>query len=643
MDETVDASKMTPGDVKEMMTWPNSRNCGLSYTSIFKVHPIQQIDNTTDQLHSSGNQFSLNRPFGLDSPFTCPVVNPLCTPDFRSADHITFRQPKKIVSEKQGFNGHARNLVPTVCATLQKPRPGRNLHHEAWKKTSGTLNAVVGKPNHHTHVSVYEKSFPTKPVTSPSRSNSCRRSLLSPKKSQRRFSSTVEETVREEEKEIYRQLLQMVTGKTFLTLKTSSFFPSHLNRRTGSCNNTLKQLEHSHKKLLSYSIDVDAPSTQSSNSLTSHKQESNHSDPVLYPLSSLSRDDITCESESSFAHQPLQYNVPAICTQSEESVVLLGVKDSKAPETPSAPFFQAELWIKELTSLYDSRAREKRRQIEEQKALTLKLQNQRLQEHSVPDSIDLHLRVPLEKEIPVTITQEQKEDTQADEGKEFPELTEEMEKEIRRAFCSGNQDEVLSECFRLTITRKDIQTLNNLNWLNDEIINFYMNLLMERSKRKGLPKVNAFSTFFFSRLKTAGYQAVKRWTKKIDIFSVDILLVPIHLGVHWCLAVVDFRKKAIVYYDSMGGLNNEACRILLQYLKQESLDKKGKEFNTNGWLLTCKRSQEIPQQMNGSDCGMFACKYADYITKDKPVTFTQQHMPYFRRKMVWEILHQKLF
>lgn len=33
--------------------------------------------------------------------------------------------------------------------------------------------------------------------------------------------------------------------------------------------------------------------------------------------------------------------------------------------------------------------------------------------------------------------------------------------------------------------------------------------------------------------------------------------------------------------------------------------------------------QEIPQQMNGSDCGMFACKYADCITKDKPINFTQ--------------------
>ncbi|GLD74411.1 sentrin-specific protease 1 [Lates japonicus] len=53
-------------------------------------------------------------------------------------------------------------------------------------------------------------------------------------------------------------------------------------------------------------------------------------------------------------------------------------------------------------------------------------------------------------------------------------------------------------------------------------------------------------------------------------------------------------------------------------------------------------AKEIPQQMNGSDCGMFTCKYADYITKDKPITFTQKHMPYFRKRMVWEILNHKL-
>lgn len=41
------------------------------------------------------------------------------------------------------------------------------------------------------------------------------------------------------------------------------------------------------------------------------------------------------------------------------------------------------------------------------------------------------------------------------------------------------------------------------------------------------------------------------------------------------------------------------------------------------WISNYFSQQEIPQQMNGSDCGMFTCKYAEYITKDKPITFTQ--------------------
>lgn len=97
-----------------------------------------------------------------------------------------------------------------------------------------------------------------------------------------------------------------------------------------------------------------------------------------------------------------------------------------------------------------------------------------------------------------------------------------------------------------------------------------------------------------------------------------------------------------MYFDSMGGNNDEACEILFDYLQKESRDKKGQELNTSGWIRHSKTRNEIPQQMNGSDCGMFTCKYADYITKDKPITFTQKHMPYFRKRMVWEIVNRKL-
>ncbi|XP_040437062.1 sentrin-specific protease 1 isoform X1 [Falco naumanni] len=604
-----------------------------SHGSAFKAFALPPRAGLREPLSQPDSKFLPNKIGG----FTCPAGNASCALNY--SPEVPCPESYRVAGEPRAFgssaNGQWRGLVPPLGSVPQKPRVSRGSYLEARKNASGTSNSFVGKSNHHCHAS----AFPIKPAQSPSWSGPCRRSLHSPKKTPRRFISTAEETVREEEREIYRQLLQMVTGKQFSTSKPSSLFPFHLSRCSNSSKTVVKETPSKNSKLFeTHSI---APASSASSVLGAQEQPSHK--PPLYSAPSYPSH-VFESSNSTAQHQ--QENLPASNTQSEglDSVILLKVKDSRTP-APSLPFFQAELWIKELTSVYDSRARDRWRQIEEQKALALQLQSQRLQEqeHSVQDLVDLNLRVPLEKEIPVTVVPEEKEDAKSADGEEeFPEITEEMEKEIKNVFRGGNQDEVLSEAFRLTITRKDIQTLNNLNWLNDEIINFYMNLLMERSKEKGLPAVHAFNTFFFTKLKMAGYQAVKRWTKKVDIFSVDLLLVPIHLGVHWCLAVVDFRKKTITYYDSMGGINSEACRTLLQYLKQESLDKKRKEFDTNGWSLLSKKSQEIPQQMNGSDCGMFACKYADCITKDKPINFTQQHMPYFRKRMAWEILHRKL-
>ncbi|KAG5212018.1 hypothetical protein JEQ12_014447 [Ovis aries] len=644
MDDIADRMRMDAGEVTLM-----------NHNSIFKTHLLSQTGFSEDQLSFSDHQILPSRRGNLDRSYTCSTRSAAYNPNYYSdnTSSDSFIGSGDLRTFGQSANGQWRNSTPVSGSTLQKSRNSRSLYLETRKTSSGLSNNFTGKSNHHCHVSAYEKSFPIKPVSSPSWSGSCRRNLLSPKKTQRRHISTAEETVQEEEREIYRQLLQMVTGKQFSIAKPTTHFPLHLSRCLSSSKNTLKDpLFKNGNSCATQIVGSDTSSSGSASILTAQEQLS-HS---VFSLSSYTPDAGTFGSKDSDpVHQPehdhsLSHqanNLPASNTESEgsDSVILLKVKDSQIP-TPSPTFFQAELWIKELTSVYDSRARERLRQIEEQKALALQLQNQRLQEqeHSVHDSVELHLRVPLEKEIPVTIAQEtgKKGHKLTDSEDEFPEITEEMEKEIKNVFRNGNQDEVLSEAFRLTITRKDIQTLNHLNWLNDEIINFYMNMLMERSKEKGLPSVHAFNTFFFTKLKTAGYQAVKRWTKKVDVFSVDILLVPIHLGVHWCLAVVDFRKKNITYYDSMGGINNEACRILLQYLKQESIDKKRKEFDTNGWQLFSKKSQEIPQQMNGSDCGMFACKYADCITKDRPINFTQQHMPYFRKRMVWEILHRKL-
>ena len=52
------------------------------------------------------------------------------------------------------------------------------------------------------------------------------------------------------------------------------------------------------------------------------------------------------------------------------------------------------------------------------------------------------------------------------------------------------------------------------------------------------------------------------------------------------------------------------------YLKDEYADKKGgAQFDLSNW--SCIHVKNVPQQMNGSDCGMFTCKYAEYISRGK--------------------------
>uniref|UniRef100_A0A1A7XV92 SUMO1/sentrin specific peptidase 1 n=1 Tax=Iconisemion striatum TaxID=60296 RepID=A0A1A7XV92_9TELE len=466
---------------------------------------------------------------------------------------------------------------------------------------------------------------------------------------------SIYQSIREEEKEIYRQLLAMVSGGQSSVLDNGiSHTIVRSNRDFGSFLTSHRPLQVSSPAGSVAGGTSEEPSSTPSPREISSQCSSNLPSPVRAyskienqmwsqdaDLSS-SREAALTSTLSPSTLQDSNSQDTQSSAHDGDSIILVSEKKGKKQDSSSVPCFQPELWIKEFTNMYDSRARERRRHIEEQEALAAQLLRQRLSDQGQrsPD-FEVHVRVPLVDEVPLPLVIEEQEALK--EKPEFPELTEEMKAEVDGALMKGgNPHEVLSEGFGLSLTRKDLQTLSNLNWLNDEVINFYMNLLVERSKEPDLPSANTFNTFFYPKLRSSGYSAVRRWTKKMDIFSKDILLVPVHLGVHWCLCVVDFRKKSIMYFDSMGGSNDEACQILFDYLQQESKDKKGKEMDTSGWTLHSKKRSEIPQQMNGSDCGMFTCKYADYITKDKPITFTQKHMPYFRRRMVWEIVNHNL-
>lgn len=222
------------------------------------------------------------------------------------------------------------------------------------------------------------------------------------------------------------------------------------------------------------------------------------------------------------------------------------------------------------------------------------------------------------------------------------EITPDMDAKIQWAMTSRGEE--LINAYNIPITIKDLNTFRGLNWLNDEVINFYMQMIVSRSKKEEKPqhwpKVYAMQTFFYPKLVDQGYNSLKRWTRKVDIFDHDLILVPVHLGAHWCLATIDFKKKGIFYYDSMGGDNNRCLKALIGYLEAEHMDKKKSPYDTSDFI--CENVKEIPQQNNQSDCGMFTCKNAEYLSREALITFTQEDMPYFRRRIIYEIVTDTL-
>ncbi|KAJ2792131.1 hypothetical protein H4R21_006206, partial [Coemansia helicoidea] len=72
-----------------------------------------------------------------------------------------------------------------------------------------------------------------------------------------------------------------------------------------------------------------------------------------------------------------------------------------------------------------------------------------------------------------------------------------------------------AELNNVPVTAHDMATLQDGKWLNDEVINFYMQLIMERAAQTpALPRVHAFNTFFYSTLRESGYARVRRWTRR---------------------------------------------------------------------------------------------------------------------------------
>ncbi|KAM8953112.1 sentrin-specific protease 5 [Pelodytes ibericus] len=181
----------------------------------------------------------------------------------------------------------------------------------------------------------------------------------------------------------------------------------------------------------------------------------------------------------------------------------------------------------------------------------------------------------------------------------------------------------------------DLATLDGQNWLNDQVINMYGELIMD-----AVPdKVHFLNSFFHRQLVTKGYNGVKRWTKKVDFFKKSLLLIPIHLEVHWSLITVNIPNKIISFYDSQGIHFKFCVENIRKYLLTEAREKNHPEF-LQGWQTAVTKC--IPQQKNDSDCGVFVLQYCKCLALEQPFQFSQEDMPRVRKRIYKELVECRL-
>ncbi|UPQ98960.1 ubiquitin-like protease [Chloropicon primus] len=211
----------------------------------------------------------------------------------------------------------------------------------------------------------------------------------------------------------------------------------------------------------------------------------------------------------------------------------------------------------------------------------------------------------------------------------------------------------------ITIRPKDMDSLEDGEFLIDTVIDYYINCLVddkrgrEKGKTSGVSRedIYVFGTFFYKKLISCKSDLGKlsNWTRDVDIFSKKYVFIPICAHYHWSLILIcntncyDVENElvdlttAILHIDSMysGHATGNITKNLRVYLKHEwhrnlknpesichrfdqgttALVGGTREFTPKtilGGKLQC------PRQNNFCDCGVFVLKFLEMFMDDPP-------------------------
>lgn len=119
-----------------------------------------------------------------------------------------------------------------------------------------------------------------------------------------------------------------------------------------------------------------------------------------------------------------------------------------------------------------------------------------------------------------------------------------------------DSDRHLFSLYGFSMYQSQIACLDDENFVNDLVIDFYLEHLQRQLSPEIRRKIHVFNTFFWKKLQAEPsetpikmHEKVKRWTKDVDLFEKDYVLVPINEHCHWYLAIICFPGLEKAMYE----------------------------------------------------------------------------------------------
>ncbi|NXY43654.1 SENP7 protease, partial [Ceuthmochares aereus] len=162
----------------------------------------------------------------------------------------------------------------------------------------------------------------------------------------------------------------------------------------------------------------------------------------------------------------------------------------------------------------------------------------------------------------------------------------------------------------LGVTREDLYCLEDGEFLNDVIIDFYLKyLLLEKAPKHLADRTHIFSSFFYKcltrteknsegDLKVSAAQRrhrrVSTWTRHINIFSKDYIFVPVNEESHWYIAVICFPWLEEAVYGECPHQNS------LHHQPQQSTLQSESENSRTGSVLAIPGNRKDEEEMDAN-------------------------------------------